>query len=798
MSSYTKIINSYTRNPLPHSNIFVGSIQLLFWFGLRPSVWRKYIETFDPSLDKSLFSLNPLIWQEKLVQRLLIQILILVPMLMGALIFGGLSINLNTTDAWPRLLGTMAICSFGSTAVAVAFGLSSSMMFSISLSSLGFLAVTLKTILNSVKGEASVLIFIIGIGVSVGLLVGLLNEFINTSRVKIVADVMAVMDIVIGLSMSIFLLVQIWRSSNDLQLSGVSAILMGLGYFIGLWAKWLRPTFMAMLLVPWHDFIYHFDEFKMDSSLHLLSKHIAFWDEWQYLPIPRLDKHLLLVLEKNPIEGQAALNYLSTSRQRWAAQVAQIELDARQLESCNDVQSIAQIQRILTISELVSPADTIYRSFSSISADVDAAFGQSSIYYQRLNFTSARDRINSFIQELTISSDKYAVRFRPIAQKWKNIIDLHIEELIKLYELRQEIESPYIIGVPITDRQQLFVGRISTSERLEKLLIDRLSPPLLLYGQRRTGKTSLLNNLGRLLPRSIVPLFIDLQGPVTSAIDHTGFLYNFAKGMINSANKQRRITLPPLTRKTLADDPFSRFDEWLDSLEIALGDNTALLALDEFEVLDRVLNEGRFNEADVLGMLRNLIQHRPKFKVLLAGSHTLSEFQRWSSYLINAQVIHLGYLQESEARELIERPIENFALRYEPPASQRVIDITRGHPFLVQLLCAEIVVLKNNQDPSIRRLATLPDIEAAISEALQSGSMFFSDIECNQLDAPAVAVLRYCAQQGEAAIISKSALEQQFSARLEGSIDLLLRRELIETRPSGYSIQLELIRRWFI
>jgi hypothetical protein len=164
----------------------------------------------------------------------------------------------------------------------------------------------------------------------------------------------------------------------------------------------------------------------------------------------------------------------------------------------------------------------------------------------------------------------------------------------------------------------------------------------------------------------------------------------------------------------------------------------------------------------------------------------------------------LGYLQEAEARQLIETPIENFALRYEPSASQRVLDLTKGHPFLVQLLCAEIVALKNDQDPSIRRLATLADVEAAIPAALEHGSMFFSDIERNQLDAQSLQVLRYLAQQSEAAIISSADLAAHFTGGakitegISGSIELLLRRELIETKPSGYSIQLELIRRWFI
>jgi hypothetical protein len=242
----------------------------------------------------------------------------------------------------------------------------------------------------------------------------------------------------------------------------------------------------------------------------------------------------------------------------------------------------------------------------------------------------------------------------------------HIRELAEAVGLRQEIDSPYVIGVPLIPQQELFVGRTDIGGRIEQLLLDRRRPPLLLYGQRRTGKTSLLNNLGRLLPSSIVPLFVDLQGPATKASDHAGFLYNLARGMSDSAQRERSLALPPLERESLTADPFTRFDEWLDQVEAALGRSTALLSFDEFEALDRALTQGRFNDADVLGMLRNLIQHRSRFKVLLAGSHTLEELERWAGYLINVQVVHISYLKEDEARMLVERPVQDFALRYEP------------------------------------------------------------------------------------------------------------------------------------
>ncbi|MEG3861936.1 hypothetical protein [Microcoleus sp. herbarium12] len=301
--------------------------------------------------------------------------------------------------------------------------------------------------------------------------------------------------------------------------------------------------------------------------------------------------------------------------------------------------------------------------------------------------------------------------------------------------------------------------------------------------------------LGR-LQCTIILMFVDLQGPVSSASDSAGFLYNIARSMTNSADRQSALTLPSLNRETLQDDPFTCFDEWLDRVEAALEENIALLALDEFEALDDAIRKGRFDEQDVLGMLRHLIQHRTRFKVMLAGSHTIEEFQRWASYLINVQVVHISYLKEPEARQLIERPVQDFTLRYEPDAVDRVLQLTRCHPFLIQLLCAEIVALKNEQDPSIRRLATLADVEAAISAALSVGSFFFADIQNNQVDAAGLAILQFLAAQGEGKIASRETILQEFTDDFD-AVGLLLQRDLIEEAGDGYCFQVELIRRHF-
>ncbi|MDZ8081369.1 MAG: ATP-binding protein [Nostoc sp. DcaGUA01] len=557
----------------------------------------------------------------------------------------------------------------------------------------------------------------------------------------------------------------------------VVGVALGVGMTINSWRTVLCFPFVTI----WNYLLYRLDKIRNAKSPCLLRYHSAFWDEWQRLHLPGLDKHLLLIIENNPVEGQAALEYLSLSPQSWAVQAVQIELDLRSLESCKNMKDIRQVNRNLIFGE------------SLTSRFLDNALNHTSIHNQRLALRLFVDHLHEYLPNF---GEKYDFRFRSIAKLWREIILNYIDELANITELRQEIDSPYIIGVPLTEEQKIFMGRNDVGTRIEQLLRDRRRPPLLLYGQRRMGKTSLLNNIGKLLPNNIIPMFIDLQGAPSSASDHAGFLYNLAKDMDKSAKKQG-LVLPFLGREVLRSDPFTYFYEWLDKVEQALEQNTALLALDEFEVLDNAIAKGRFDEHDILGMLRHLIQHRPRFKVLLAGSHTIEEYQRWASYLINVQVVHISYLKEAEARQLIEHPVKDFTLRYEPNAVERVLQLTRCHPFLVQLLCAEIIALKNEQDPSIRRFATLADVEAAIPEALQSGGFFFADIQNNQVDATGQAILRFIAAQGEGAIVSRESLLQRFPDA-EITLKLLLQRELIEEVEDGYSFQVELIRRWFV
>ncbi|OQW93662.1 MAG: hypothetical protein BWK79_09975, partial [Beggiatoa sp. IS2] len=561
------------------------------------------------------------------------------------------------------------------------------------------------------------------------------------------AGVMAGIFASAGLYITFALMTELYPSELILSTTLLALVL---GLSINGW----RPLLFYPFCAAWNLLLHRADEKRVHSSNSLLYWHSVFWDEQQYLPLWGLEDYLVMITERFPTEGKFALELISNTAQNWAAQKAQIELDARRLQNCHTVEAIGNAHRQLAAGELPGPVSTLLRSFSRTSRDVEAALAQESKYNQRLALSVVEEHLDGSIRELTRSSEPYNSRFQPIAAAWRRILSDYLRILNEAVENRQEIHSPYVIGIPLTEHQEIFVGRSDISERIEKLLLDCRCPPLLLYGQRRTGKTSLLNNLGKLLPSTIIPLFVDLQGPASLAKNYEGFLYNIGRAILASAKRHRSLILPPLTRDNLQNDPFTSFDEWLDSIEQHLdADQTLLLTLDEFSALEHAFTKQLLDEVLVLGMFRHIIQHRPRFKILLSGSQTIDEFERWASYLINVQTVHISYLQANEARRLVERPVKDFSLRYEPAASQRVLEITHGHPALIQLVCGEIVAIKNKQPIHERRLARVEDVEMAVPGALQHGRFFFADIANNQVTADGLTMLRFLATHGENTVV---------------------------------------------
>jgi hypothetical protein len=561
---------------------------------------------------------------------------------------------------------------------------------------------------------------------------------------------------------------------------------------LGLTFQGWRVALCYPFLAAWHVLLYQAETRR--SGTGLLHLHAAFWDEHQYLRWYDLEKHILKLSERHPQAAQSALTQLSGGPQNWVVRVVQLEWDAQRLEQCRTVAMIAQVHRDLTAAASSEDSASAWvRTFSRLSDKMADTLRQNSHYYIRLDLSKLEEQLDGLLRELNRADETYALRLRPIASAWRQTVETHRQQLA--IQKAQKIQNPYIISRVLNVNQPLFVGRSDISAQIEHFLRRPNTPPLLLYGQRRMGKTSLLLNLSRLLPSTILPLFVDFQGVASNAENAVDFFYNFSLEIQQSAKRQGHLHLPSLTMEELAPSPFTRFDQWLDKIESA---DTLLLMLDEFVELEGAFQQGRLEERRILGWLRHQIQHQERLKILLAGSHSFEELQHWASYLINVQTVHISYLKENEARQLILNPTDDFSLQYTSEAYQRVLTLTACHPALVQLLCYHIVELKNRQEASVRQQVQLSEVEAAVPLVFDANKFLFTEIIDNdKIDVHSREMLSFLATHGEGALVSRDELIKHCPEEFEHSLSVLLRRELIEAVGTSYRFQVELIRRFF-
>ncbi len=573
------------------------------------------------------------------------------------------------------------------------------------------------------------------------------------------------------------------------MIQGLIFLLVGLTFHL------IRQVLEYPLLLLWANILYYVDH-ERPAGRTSLRLHPAFWNEYQHLPWAGLDSHLVMLAERNPEEAERAFQRLAPGRQAWAARSAQIELAARQIGKCRDLQSIAGVHQSLASGLLPGPASPIIQQFSEISQDVKTALQQTSELHSRTLLGEIRSRLHRLNNDLMISSLRYAQRFVPITDHWLRIVTHHLDQAAFAVQASENLPNPYIYNTPLVANQAVFVGRADILTRIEQSMLEPSYAPLLIYGQRRTGKTSLLLNLGRILPSSIIPAYVDFQASV-SANDYADLYYNLIQQIQRSTARQRGVELPAVDLGMMLERPFLCFNDWLNAVETYLEKNEKILLvkLDEIETLNQVFTRPLLPPEVFFNSLRNTIQHRPRFRFVLAGSHTLAELQHWSNYLINSQLIKIGYLEPAEARQLIERPAADFQLRYQPQAVQLILDLTRAHPYLVQMVCHELVMLKNTQPVGARYLTAPADVEAAAARALETGGFFFTDL-ISRVPEPAAAMLRHLAGLGQGACLPATDWRAAFPDDFDAQVVALLQRDIIETTSRGYRFQVELVRRF--
>ena len=294
-----------------------------------------------------------------------------------------------------------------------------------------------------------------------------------------------------------------------------------------------------------------------------------------------------------------------------------------------------------------------------------------------------------------------------------------IQQPIELPSMRymQHSANPY--GPKIASGPR-FYGREAECQLIEELLHDQSqNAAIVLWGQKRIGKSSLLLHIRHQSYKDFLPVFVDVQGmsdmPMVNFLDHVMHrIHDVLKE--NFPERIDNLTVPHL--KSLKKDPLTLFDTFLMFVQERLQGCSLVLIFDEFQCLWS-LQETELTRASVFKHLRSSSQYGRGMHLILSGGGLLSQFKQQSDIASLCNVaydVRLDCLKKEAASQLIRDgltkvgTITNEAVEY-------LLSITGGHPFYLQLLCWRLYELMQQNEASITEAFATAAVQEWLSKA---------------------------------------------------------------------------------
>jgi outer membrane protein assembly factor BamB len=286
------------------------------------------------------------------------------------------------------------------------------------------------------------------------------------------------------------------------------------------------------------------------------------------------------------------------------------------------------------------------------------------------------------------------------------------------------IANPYLPGTPLRKDSPLFYGREDLFEFItENAGTNSQRNVLMLVGQRRTGKTSALLRLEEYLPDHLLPVYIDCQSlGVTPGMP--ALLQEFAWHIADTLNARGMNCIVP-DNEVWQADPARVFQRtFLPAARLLLpADTTLLIVFDEFEAFESLVADG-IMPPTVFTYLRHLMQHNDWLNFIFVGTRRLEEMSAdyWSVLFNTALYRKIDFLPYPAATRLICEPVSP-AIIYDDLAIDKILRVTAGHPYFLQLVCYTLVKNVNQQGSGY---VTISDVNAALDEMLRLGEVHFA------------------------------------------------------------------------
>jgi outer membrane protein assembly factor BamB len=277
------------------------------------------------------------------------------------------------------------------------------------------------------------------------------------------------------------------------------------------------------------------------------------------------------------------------------------------------------------------------------------------------------------------------------------------------------IPNPYTSGTPIRDRVMFFGRKDDIEDLYEKLSSTSANKVVVLYGQRRMGKTSLLYQLAKKLADGpYAPVLIDFQS-LALKTNVGQFLFGIATHIHDELRHYKHIEVIAPDSVAFNSNPTTAFDNFLQATLQAIPDCKLVFLLDEFEKLYDLIQKGLLEE-NILNYLRSLMQHRERLNFLLAGTpHILDLTEGYWAIFFNIALQHpLSKLKPQEAIDLITQPISDY-MEYDALALERMRYLSGDQPYLIHIISEKLIAHCNKHE---KTYVTVNDVNTVLEHIL--------------------------------------------------------------------------------
>jgi len=274
-------------------------------------------------------------------------------------------------------------------------------------------------------------------------------------------------------------------------------------------------------------------------------------------------------------------------------------------------------------------------------------------------------------------------------------------------------DNPYIYGDPVNEAAA-FYGRQHELEQLLQAMTKPAKQDILLIGERRTGKTSLLYQLQQRLKAPFIPVYINLSACYP---DTNSMLNHILEKIILTLIEQRILDNGWNTFHSINPDFTDRIYEILQAARNKLADVNLILLLDEADFLLEVEEKNnvtylmkllgkRIIDESIQRFLRAALQSSrigSCLRATVAGTTDLSTYvlQRSSPFFNHFRFVPLKPLKKPETEDLIVKPAGMLGFSYSSEAVQQISHLSGGHPYYCQALCYEAFSYASQQNNTV-------------------------------------------------------------------------------------------------